>query len=232
MVPAGALVYLNLGTSRGGSAVEAHGRRDRASCRSRDRSATRSSRTLTSSALGRLTLDRDVEPWLGDEAAYAELPGRGQRLLLFRVRDQRRALRSIEGAAGGAATTDLQGQASPSRRRWQRGGVRGRLGADRRAGRGAREHRPAHQPHRLARQRHHLLRPGRRPADGPRGQRLALADLAEDAPRGPGGDASGRGARARPPGGGCRLRRRRQAHAPRVPRPSRAGPGRRPGLRR
>jgi hypothetical protein len=58
----------------------------------------------TSDALGGLTLDRDVRPWLANEAAYAQLPGKGQNLLLFRVREQRAALNSIRRAGGSAGT--------------------------------------------------------------------------------------------------------------------------------
>jgi hypothetical protein len=109
MVPASALVYLNLGTNRGGSQwTRTAAAMSKLPIAGQIRDALLTN--ATSSALGRLTLDRDVEPWLGNEAAYAELPGRGQRLLLFRVRDQRRALRSIDGAAGGAATTTYRGR--------------------------------------------------------------------------------------------------------------------------
>ncbi len=98
MVPANTLVYLNLGTSKGAlqwkrtSAAMA-----KLPLAGQLRDALFSA--TTSSTLGNLTLN-DVKPWLGNEAAYAELPGTAQNLLLFRVRDQRAALRSIARAAG------------------------------------------------------------------------------------------------------------------------------------
>src|SRR5205814_1170913 len=60
------------------------------------------------------TLERDVLPWLGDEAAYAELPGRSQSLLLLRVHDARAARRSIDGGSApetyrGALLRDVGG---------------------------------------------------------------------------------------------------------------------------
>jgi hypothetical protein len=98
MVPSDALVYLNLGTSKGSS----EWRRTAAAMSQlpiagqlRDALLTQA----TTDALGNLSLDRDIRPWLGNEAAYAQLPGRGASVLLFRVRDQRLALSSI-GRAG------------------------------------------------------------------------------------------------------------------------------------
>jgi hypothetical protein len=97
MVPSNALVYLNLGTSTGSSqwkrTAAAIGQLPIAG-QLRDALLTQA----TSDVLGNLSLDRDIRPWLGNEAAYAQLPGRAQSLLLFRVKDQRAALRSISRA--------------------------------------------------------------------------------------------------------------------------------------
>jgi hypothetical protein len=108
LVPSSALVYLNLGTNKG----SAQWRHTAAALRKlpiagqlRDALFV----AATGSILGRLTLDRDVEPWLGDEAAYAQLPGNDQNLLLFRVRDQRAALRSISSAAASSAPETYRG---------------------------------------------------------------------------------------------------------------------------
>jgi hypothetical protein len=108
LVPSDALAYLNLGTDRG-SAQWKH----TAAAMSklpllgelRDALLT----SATSGTLGRLTLERDIRPWLGDEAAYAQLPGRGERLLLFRVRDLRAARRSIDRAAGSSSPETYRG---------------------------------------------------------------------------------------------------------------------------
>jgi hypothetical protein len=108
LVPGSALVYLNLGTNKGST----QWKRTAAALRKlpiagqlRDALFT----AATSSTIGRLTLDRDVKPWLGDEAAYAQLPGRDQNLLLFRVRDPSAALRSITSAAGASAPETYRG---------------------------------------------------------------------------------------------------------------------------
>jgi uncharacterized protein DUF3352 len=97
-VPSNALVYMNLGTDRG----SVQWKRTAAAMRKlpllgQMRDALLSA--ATGSALGSLSLQRDVQPWLGKEAAYAELPS-GQSLLLLRVRDPKAALASIERAAG------------------------------------------------------------------------------------------------------------------------------------
>jgi hypothetical protein len=93
-VPKGALVYLNLGTDRG----SADWKRTTAVMRKlpllgqlRDALFGATANSL----LGRLRLERDVEPWLGNEAAYASLPGNSNGLLVLRTRDQKAALRSI-----------------------------------------------------------------------------------------------------------------------------------------
>jgi len=99
-VPSDALVYLNLGTNQKSGAwkntAHAIGQLPIAG-QLRDALLT----NATSDALGGMTLN-DVRPWLGNEAAYAELPGKGQNLLLFRVRDQRKALSSIDRRGGSA----------------------------------------------------------------------------------------------------------------------------------
>jgi Protein of unknown function (DUF3352) len=114
MVPNDALVYLNLGTSKGSSQwkhTASAMKQLPIAGQLRDALLT----GATSDALGNLTLDRDIRPWLGSEAAYAQLPGRGQSLLLFRVRDQRRALSSIaragstNGSYRGAPLHDVGG---------------------------------------------------------------------------------------------------------------------------
>jgi hypothetical protein len=93
-VPKGALVYLNLGTNRG----NANWKHTTAAMRKlpllgqlRDAlfGAT------ANSVLGRLQLERDIQPWVGNEAAYASLTGNSQGLLVLRVRDQKAALHSI-----------------------------------------------------------------------------------------------------------------------------------------
>ena len=98
MVPANTLVYLNLGTSKGALQWK---RTSAAMAKLPLAGQLRDAlfNSTTSSTLGNLSLS-DVKPWLGNEAAYAELPGSGQNLLLFRVRDQRAALRTISRAAG------------------------------------------------------------------------------------------------------------------------------------
>jgi hypothetical protein len=106
-VPANALIYLNLGTSRGSSqwkhTAQAMGKLPIAG---QIRDALIASATGT--ALGNLNL-ASVERWLGSEAAYAQLPGRAQNLLLFRVRDTRAALRSIAQTAGGSPPETYRG---------------------------------------------------------------------------------------------------------------------------
>jgi hypothetical protein len=107
-VPKGALVYLNLGADRGSANW------------TRTASAMRKLPVLgqlrdalvggtATSALGRLRLDRDVEPWLGNEAAYASLPGDSQSLLVLRVRDEKAALRAITTASNGSAPDTYRG---------------------------------------------------------------------------------------------------------------------------
>jgi hypothetical protein len=109
-VPSDALVYLNLDTSKNSPqwkhTAQAIGKLPLAG-QLRDALLT----AATSDGLGRLRLDRDIEPWLGSEAAYAELPGGRQNLLLFRVRDQRAALRSFEAGGGDSSTTIYRGTA-------------------------------------------------------------------------------------------------------------------------
>jgi hypothetical protein len=98
-VPQDALVYLNLGTSRG----SANWKHTAAAMRKLPLLGQLRDALLgatASSTLGRLRLERDVEPWLGNEAAYASLPGNSQGLLVLRVRDQKAALRAL-GSAGG-----------------------------------------------------------------------------------------------------------------------------------
>jgi hypothetical protein len=65
--------------------------------------------SVTSDALGSLTLDRDVKPWLGDEAAYAKLPGNGQNLLLLRVRNTKAAAATFDRAGGTTAPENYKG---------------------------------------------------------------------------------------------------------------------------
>src|SRR5438094_4677894 len=84
LVPSSALVYLNLGTNKGSTQwkhTAAALRKLPIAGQLRDALFT----AATSSTLGRLTLDQGVKPWLGDEAAYAQLPGHDQNLLLFHV---------------------------------------------------------------------------------------------------------------------------------------------------
>ncbi|HEX6458000.1 MAG TPA: DUF3352 domain-containing protein [Thermoleophilaceae bacterium] len=108
MVPADALIYLNLGTSKGAAQWK-----HTADAMSKLPLAGQLRDALfaatTSSTLGRLTLERDVRPWLGNEAAYAELPGSGQKLLLFRARDEKAALRAISRAAGSSPPQPYRG---------------------------------------------------------------------------------------------------------------------------
>jgi len=97
-VPANALVYVNLGTDRG----SVQWKRTAAAMRKLPLLGQMRDALLgaaTGSALGRLSLQRDVQPWLGKEAAYAELPG-GKSLLLLRVRDPRAARAAFDRAAG------------------------------------------------------------------------------------------------------------------------------------
>lgn len=93
-VPKGALVYLNLGTNRGsGNWKHTAAAMRKLPLLGQLRDALLGA--TANSVLGRLQLDRDVEPWLGNEAAYASLPGNSQGLLILRVRDEKAALRAI-----------------------------------------------------------------------------------------------------------------------------------------
>jgi hypothetical protein len=113
LVPNTALVYLNLGTDSGSKQwTRTSSAMSKLPVLGQVRDALLTQ--ATSSLLGDLRLDRDVRPWLGDEAAYAELPGRSQKLLLFHVRDLRAARRSIDRAAG--ATAPLTYRGTPLRR--------------------------------------------------------------------------------------------------------------------
>jgi hypothetical protein len=110
LVPKRALVYLNLGTDRRGAQW------------SRTANAMRKlpllgqlrdallARTATD-ALGKLQLERDIQPWLGNEAAYATLPGSKttQALILLKVRDQKAARGAIDGAAGATVPDTYKG---------------------------------------------------------------------------------------------------------------------------
>jgi hypothetical protein len=106
-VPANALVYINLGTDRG----SVQWKRTAAAVRKlpllgQMRDALFGA--ATGSALGNLSLQRDVQPWLGKEAAYAELPG-GKSLLLLRVRDPRAARAALNRAAGATPPATYHG---------------------------------------------------------------------------------------------------------------------------
>ena len=93
-VPKAALVYLNLGTDRG----SANWKHTAAAMQKLPLLGQLRDALLgatTGSLLGHLRLERDVEPWVGNEAAYASLPGNSQGLLILRVRDPKKALRSI-----------------------------------------------------------------------------------------------------------------------------------------
>jgi hypothetical protein len=87
-VPRGALVYLNLHTDRGGGewkrTTAALGKLPVFS-QLRDLLV----RQATTGTLGGLTFQRDVRPWLGDEAAFAELPE--GKLLVLQPRKERAA---------------------------------------------------------------------------------------------------------------------------------------------
>lgn len=107
LVPANALVYLNLGTGKGSSqwkhTAQAMGKLP-ITGQIRDALVT----SVTGTALGDLTVD-GVKPWLGNEAAYAQLPGKAQNLLLFRVRNARAAAGSISKAAGSSPPETYHG---------------------------------------------------------------------------------------------------------------------------
>jgi hypothetical protein len=107
-VPGGALVYLNLDTSRG-SAQWRHTSSAIAKLPLAGQLRDALLLAATSGTLGKLTLERDITPWLGDEAAYAQLPGQGGSLLVLAVRNQREALRSLESAGGAATPTAYRG---------------------------------------------------------------------------------------------------------------------------
>jgi hypothetical protein len=98
-VPANALVYLNLGTDRG-SAQWKHTAAALGKLPLAGQLRTALIGAVTSTTLGTLDLNRNVRPWLGDEAAYAQLPGKAQNLLLVQARDTRAAVRTITKAAG------------------------------------------------------------------------------------------------------------------------------------
>jgi hypothetical protein len=98
-VPATALIYMNLGTSKGASQWK-HTAQVMGKLPITGQLRDALLGAVTSSTLGNLDLNTDVKPWLGKEAAYAQLPGKSQNLLLFRVRDQRAAVRTITKAAG------------------------------------------------------------------------------------------------------------------------------------
>jgi len=61
--------------------------------------------------LGHVALQRDVSPWLGDEAAFARLPGSGGRLMVLKVRDEKAARAALARIArgGGDAVTLTNG---------------------------------------------------------------------------------------------------------------------------
>jgi Protein of unknown function (DUF3352) len=108
LVPANALVYLNLGTDRQGTQWKrAAGAVSKLPLVGQLRDLLVVS--ATTDTLGRMTLARDVEPWLGDEAAYAELPGRAQRLLVLSVRRPAAARRAFGRAAGSSAPETYRG---------------------------------------------------------------------------------------------------------------------------
>src|SRR5262249_39778412 len=108
LVPASALVYLNLGTNKGTPqwkhTAAAIGK---LAIAGQIRDALFG--VVTSDALGNLTLDRDVKPWLGNEAAYAQLPGNSQNLLLLRVRDAKAAAATFDRAGGTNAPENFHG---------------------------------------------------------------------------------------------------------------------------
>jgi len=108
LVPKGALVYLNLGTDRGSG----HWKRTAEAMRKLPLLGQLRDALFggtATSALGRLRLERDVERWLGNEAAYATLPGKEQSLLVLRVRDQKEARSAIDTAAGASAPATYHG---------------------------------------------------------------------------------------------------------------------------
>src|SRR5690348_15183951 len=108
LVPASALIYLNLGTSSHGTQWKhTAAAMTRLPITGQLRDALVGA--VTGSALGNLDLNRDVKPWLGNEAAYAQLPGKSENLLLFRVRDQRAAIGAFTKAAGASAPTPYKG---------------------------------------------------------------------------------------------------------------------------
>jgi hypothetical protein len=102
LVPANALIYLNLGTSHG-AAQWKHTSQALSKLPVAGQLRDALIGAVTSSTLGNLDLNRDVKPWLGNEAAYAQLPGRNGNLLLFRVRNTSTATRAFTRAAGSSA---------------------------------------------------------------------------------------------------------------------------------
>ena len=109
LIPRDALVYLNLGTDRSSSRW-----RRAADAMSKLQVVAQLRDALvagaTGGALGHLRLDRDVSPWLGDEGAYALLPGRPQRtLLVLKAHKPGLARRSIDGAAGSTLPETYRG---------------------------------------------------------------------------------------------------------------------------
>lgn len=108
-VPRGAVVYLNLASDRHSPqwkrALAAMGKLPMLS-QLRD--------SLLSSAeggtLGSLDLKRDVSGWLGNEAAFAQLPD-GGRLLVLKAHDSRAATRSIDRVSASAPAETYRGVA-------------------------------------------------------------------------------------------------------------------------
>jgi hypothetical protein len=109
LVPGEALVYthgtLDRDSSQWGRATRLF-RRLRGLVRLRDRAAS----ALTPGG-GAIDLAREVEPWVGDEAALALLPGRGaaRSLILAEVADRELALAFLKRAVGKVRTTSRRG---------------------------------------------------------------------------------------------------------------------------
>lgn len=107
-VPRDALVYLNVATNR-------HSAQWKRALAAMDKLPTLSQlrdalmRTAEGGTLGSLTLKQDVNGWLGNEAAFAQLPGAHGRLLVLRARDPRAAERSLEKVSGSARSEAYRG---------------------------------------------------------------------------------------------------------------------------
>jgi Protein of unknown function (DUF3352) len=118
-VPRDALVYLNVATNR-------HSAQWKRALAAIDKLPTLSSLrdALLRTAEGGLALNRDAGGWLGNEAAFAQLP-RGGRLLVLKARDPRAAQRALDSLPASGASETYRGVALRGVGRGDVAGLRG-----------------------------------------------------------------------------------------------------------